>query len=229
MPPLLTGGSVPELRIARLCQGLSSAKRASQLAPAEKSFHFFLTLCCRLTSPDVSIHCQPHSETRASTRKFAGRLAGVSTGHALYAAFNWCFDNPLYITVICKLGLVAGGLVMTLLSLILSLGTLLAYEKMKIDWVGAGWASQLAASSEGSILHRLLRWARSRGGVPVFLVLSVFQDPFITTAWFRGGKFDSFSRSDWRAFSASVVVSNLYWTLRSGAVGAIAIALWKQL
>lgn len=173
------------------------------------------------------LHLLPDTGRPATT--VVKKLAGISAGHTLYAAFNWCFDNPLYITVVCKLGLLTGGLVMTLLSLILSLGTLLAYEKMKIDWVGAGWVTELAGASDASLFHRLLRWARNRGGVPVFLLLSVFQDPFITTAWFRGGRFDSFRRSDWRVFFSSVVVSNLYWTLRSGAIGAVAMALWKQL
>ena len=57
----------------------------------------------------------------------------------------------------------------------------------------------------------------------------VFQDPFITTAYFRQGRFDGLRLRDWLLFLASVVVSNAYWTLRSGAVATLLVGAWRWL
>lgn len=157
------------------------------------------------------------------------RLAQVGTGHLLYASFNWFFDNILYILVVYHLGLLVGGLIMTALSLLLSVATLLVYERMRIDWVGAGSLARLSEVQNPSGWQRLVLWAMGRGKVAIFIALCVFQDPFITTAYFRQGRFDGFNGRDWRIFFASVLVSNFYWTLRSGAVAAVLVGTWHWL
>jgi hypothetical protein len=47
----------------------------------------------------------------------------------------------------------------------------------------------------------------------VFLFLSIKEDPFITTAYLRHGKFSGMSRRDWKIFMGSLLVGNAYWTL----------------
>ena len=155
------------------------------------------------------------------------RIAEIGTGHILYATFNWFFDNVLYVAAILQLGLVSGGALMTALSLIQCAASLVLYEHIRIDWVGAGSIAQLAGVPNPAWWQRLIAWATRRGAVVVFLVLCIFQDPFITTAYFRGGRFDGLRSRDWRLFFASVLVSNFYWTLRSGVLAAVVASAWR--
>ena len=157
------------------------------------------------------------------------RIFQVGVGHATYAAFSWAFDNVLYLYVVYRLGLLVGGALMTALSLTLCAATLVAYERMRVDWVGAGALERLASLPSPSWWQRLILWADRRGALPVFLALSVFQDAFITTAYFRRGRFDGLRGRDWRVFLGSVLVSNLYWTLRSGVIIAALVAVWRSL
>jgi hypothetical protein len=118
---------------------------------------------------------------------------------------------------------------MTALSLVQCAATLWLYEQMRIDWVGAGSLAKLADLPHPAWWQRIILWATRRGKAVVFLALCIFQDPFITTAYFRQGRFDGLTGRDWRIFLASVLVSNFYWTLRSGMVAALLVGAWRFL
>lgn len=161
-------------------------------------------------------------------RRHRRRLAEIGAGHAIYATFNFFFDQVLYVYVVYRFGLLVGGAAMTLLSLVGCLVTLLVYERMRIDWVGSGSLAYIEQHPNPAWWQRVVLWATRRGALVIFLVLCIFQDPFITTAYFRRASFDGIRSRDWQIFFASVVVSNLYWTLRSGAVAAILVGAWHQ-
>lgn len=155
------------------------------------------------------------------------RIAEVGLGHALYATFNWFFDNILYVYAVYRLGWLRGGALMTVLSMLQCGGSLLLYERMRIDWVGAGSIVRLSSIPSPSWWQRILIWADRKGAAFIFVALCVLQDPFITTAYFRGGRFDGLRKRDWQVFFASVLVSNGYWTVRSGAVAAVFVGAWQ--
>jgi hypothetical protein len=171
----------------------------------------------------------PNAQPTGWLRRHWRRIAEVGTGHLLYATFNWFFDNVLYVFVVFQYGLLLGGAIMTTLSLVQCAATLLVYERMQIDWVGAGSLAKLSASSNPSWWQRIILWATRRGRAAVFFALCIFQDPFITTAYFRQGRFDGLTGRDWRTFFASVFVSNFYWTLRSGLVAVLLVSAWRWL
>lgn len=156
------------------------------------------------------------------------RIAEVGTGHAIYATFNFLCDHILYVFVVYRLGLLRGGAIMTAFSLIQCAVTLIIYERMRIDWVGVGSLARLSMLPKPSWWQRVILWATRHGDFAIFLALCAFQDPFITTAYFRRGRFDGITARDWRLFLASVFVSNLYWTLRSGAVAAMLVGAWRM-
>jgi hypothetical protein len=159
-------------------------------------------------------------------RRHRQRLAQIGMGHLLYATFNWFFDNILYVFVVYQLGLLVGGVIMTTLSLVQCAATLLVYERMGIDWVGVGSLARLSLAPKPSWWQRIVRWAMGRGNTAIFIVLCICQDPFITTAYFRRGRFDGLKGCDWRIFFGSVFVSNFYWTLRSGVAAVILVKAW---
>lgn len=164
----------------------------------------------------------------------------------VYQVIDWTFDNPLYAAAIFYLGPIRAFLWMTLAAAVLNSTYLFIYWKTGIDWLGIGAIKKAAIATEeqeliGKIWHRrfawgLLRWPYrllmapilaaakivlwgiSRGRVTTFVVLSMFQDSFVATAYFRHGKIGRLDRKDWQVFFASLIISNLYWTLRWGVI-----------
>ncbi len=154
-------------------------------------------------------------------------LAQIGTGHALYAAFNWVFDNVLYVWVIYTLGMLKGGALMMAASGLQCALTLLVYQRMRVDWVGTGLLAEIRTKPEPTRLERALIWASNRHPAIVFILLCVFQDPFITTAWFKQGSFDRLGRRDWALFTAAVIVSNLYWICLASLIGQALVTAYQ--
>ena len=157
------------------------------------------------------------------------QLACIGAGHLCYASFNWSYDQILYVFIVYRLGLIVGGALMTMGSILQCSALLLAYQRMKIEWVGAASIHSLAFKKTPSFIETVLVWAMQKGTIPIFFALCVFQDPFITTAYFKRGRFDGLSRQDWQVFFASVLVSNGYWTLRSGLIANILVRVCRCL
>jgi hypothetical protein len=162
------------------------------------------------------------------TRHNYKRFTIIGLGHLLYAAFNWVFDHVIYVYAIFTWGMLMGGGLMTLLSLIQCALTLHLYEKMQIDWVGAGalhnWDSQKPTSLSGRLFRHI-----SKKPKVVFVFLCVFSDPFITTAYFRKGRFNGLAAQDWRIFIYSVLLINGYWICVSALLGNGIVTLWQWL
>lgn len=136
-------------------------------------------------------------------------LAGVVT----FKAFDYAFDYALYPFVIYRLGLVVGGIVMAILSLLDCLLLLKIYDRLKRDWLGIEFIKELRHYPGLAGWRRALAWLLGRGDVVAFFALSLRFDPFVTTAYLRRGQFNGLSARDWRIFLASVVVSNAAWAL----------------
>ncbi len=154
------------------------------------------------------------------------RVAQIGVGHTLYAGFNWLFDHVIYVYVVYQFGMVRGGLLMTALSFVQCAGTLLLYQRMRIDWVGAGLLAEIRLKPRRNGFERFLLWADTRHPLAIFTLLCIAQDPFITTAYFKRGQFDVITRGDWGRFILSVIVANFYWVFIASALGHVAVAVW---
>ena len=141
------------------------------------------------------------------------RAATWLVGILTFKAFDYAFDYALYPFVIYRLGLVTGGLVMAVLSLVDCLLILRLDDWLKRDWLGIEWLKGLRQHDGPSRWRRALAWLLGRGDVVAFFVLSGRFDPFVTTAYLRHGRFNGLGARDWRIFLASVVVSNAAWAL----------------
>ncbi len=157
------------------------------------------------------------------------RIAQVGAGHGLYATFNWGFDNVLYVYVVYTFGILKGGVCMLLLSCLQCAATLLVYQRMGIDWVGAGLLAELRRKERRSRLQNLIVRASARSEALIFVLLCVFQDPFITTAYFKQGQFGALTVRDWRIFFGSVFVANLYWIFVAALIGQAVAVAWRWL
>lgn len=64
------------------------------------------------------------------------KIATVIAGHGLYGILSWIYDNLLYIPGIAYFGLLWGGIIMTIGSLLICFGLLFYYRKKQVNWLG---------------------------------------------------------------------------------------------
>ena len=140
------------------------------------------------------------------------RAPELAAGFSVMTIIFYAFDYLLYPAVIYWLGLVVGGLVMAGLSFLTCWVMLLFYDHSGRDWLGIEAAKQVREYVGYSHWRRGLAWALQRGDAVACVVLSIYFDPFITTAYMRHGAFNGMSRRDWRNFWASWFIGNAYWT-----------------
>lgn len=148
----------------------------------------------------------------------------ISVGYFLYACLNFVFDYIFYFYIIYRFGTVTGGALMLILSMLICASTLIAYERFRIPWIGVNALHVMSQKENPNIIERLLVWLSRQNPTIIFLVLCIYQDPFITTAYFRGDKFTELSIYDWKIFFASVFVSNLYWIVIASGVSWTLVA-----
>ena len=146
-----------------------------------------------------------------NTGAMGRRAAELGTGFLTWKAVEYAFDYALYPFVIWKLGPWMGGVLMALLSLVSCLLLLCLYDRLGRDWLGLEFVKNLRHYDGSSRWRRGLAWLVTRGDLPAFLALSIYYDPFITTAYLRHGAFNGMTRRDWRIFLASWLIGNLLW------------------
>lgn len=188
--------------------------------------------------------------------RIRAKLVHAMMGWSFWALTNWSLDNILYPTVIVWLGLIHGGLLMTLGAVAFNGIYLLMYERIKsrkgIDLLGMDSIGDLK-SKIVSAFRRLGELGRARtivggfvritlflpklvvatsaraisgrGWFP-FVVLSVFTDSFVTTAYFRRELKGALRLWDWTIFLVSTVLGNIYWSLRSYLVVVGLQGIW---
>jgi hypothetical protein len=126
---------------------------------------------------------------------------------------NFVFDYVLYPTVVYKFGVLIGGALMTLLSFLICLILLQFYDWAKHDWLGIEAIKNIKEYKGDKRIGQFTSWVMKKGDSIAFLFLSLRFDPFITTAYMRHGKYNGMSKRDWKIFTGSLLISNVYWTL----------------
>lgn len=150
------------------------------------------------------------------------KIATIFVGHGLWSTISWIYDNPLYVAVIAKFGIVIGGAVMTFGSLVICLGMLVYYRNKQVHWLGY----DVAAKALGEHINIQGKTFALMGDAVAFVVLSVWEDPFIATAYLRHGRNNGLLGKDYAIFFGSVLFSNGYWILRTTAIIEIAKYVW---
>jgi len=166
---------------------------------------------------------------RPSSRSFRARATELAIGHTANKVQEYGFDYLLYPFAIFKLGVLYGGLVMSLLSLLVCLGLLKLYDWTKRDCLGIEAIKSMKEYQGASWFGRATAWTLRRSDWLACLLLSIKFDPFITTAYLRHGAFNGMSRRDWRIFLASWFVGNLYWTFLCFSGVSLLEWLWRRL
>ena len=183
-----------------------------------------------------------------SAKQFVQKLLHMGTGWSLYSAWSWVYDNPLWLAVIGWLGVGVGSALLTLGAMVNNFIFLVAYQKNENDWLGVNgferlkqdgekWAQK--AQSHTNLLirallwvpagfFRLLVWAVRKNNLLAFVVLSMYGDSFITTAFLRGKVGGKLTTKDYATFLASTALSCAYWSLRNGAILVLLKGGWEM-
>jgi hypothetical protein len=141
------------------------------------------------------------------------RLAVWGIGVGTNAAMNWAFDWVLYPYAIYALGLLWGGVVMSLASFVFCIILIWLYDLLKRDWLGIETVKSLREVTGQKGIRRIMSAILRRGDVAAFFLLSLYFDPFIATAYLRHGKFNGMVKRDWLIFVGSWALSNFSWII----------------
>ncbi|MFA6174351.1 MAG: hypothetical protein WC334_02785 [Kiritimatiellales bacterium] len=141
------------------------------------------------------------------------RIAELTLGHTVNQTVNYLFDYGLYPLVIFWLGLGRGFVVMAGLSFLACWLQMRFYDWSKRDWLGIEAVKSLKNYAGESRAGHLLAWALRRSEPVACVLLSVYFDPFIVTAYFRRGSFGGMTRRDWRIFLLSWFIGNAWWSV----------------
>ncbi len=176
----------------------------------------------------------PHTESKIH---WPSKFKLLAAAHTILYIADWVFDHILYPIVLVWLGFIQGLFVMMILATIYCLLILFYYIESKEDWLGVDvvqavqkhghkWVERLY-SKEGrwwKLIHiiayipakifTLVLFLSKKNDISAFWVLSMYEDAFKTTAYLRHGRKGSMTKKDWWVFFSSIVISNLWWTLR---------------
>lgn len=168
------------------------------------------------------------SAIASQIRRTGTRVLELGVGHTVNAVvFVYAFDYVLYPFMIWRFGLLYGGCVMSVISLIACLLTLWFYDWSKRDWLGIEAVKQLRDGQAKTRWRRVLAWALAKGDLPACVLLSLYSDPFITTACLRRGSFTGMTTRDWRIFWSSWFIANAWWMLACFGGVTVLERLWS--
>ena len=162
------------------------------------------------------------------------RIAVIGLGYTFGNIFDYVFNYGIYIPVVAMLGPIKGGVVMAIISASTCFLFIKFYDWLKQDWLGIEVAKEATEYGPTRIRNfnvtsrigkffwwpfsriiLVILWAVKRGGIVAFFALSMYTDPFVATVYFRKESFSGLKKRDWMIFFASLLVGDLYWTLRT--------------
>lgn len=165
------------------------------------------------------------------------RIGTVVIGHTAKRIEEYLFDWLLYGVVVYTCtelwgfayGSLVSFLIMAPLSALFCWTYLKLYDWAKVDWFGLEALKELHEVETkgwfGGIFKVIFRW----GDIPIFILLSIYGDPFMVAVYFRekGHNHGGLSPRDWKIFWGSVLFSNAYWTLRWAFIFVVIEFLWE--
>ena len=141
------------------------------------------------------------------------RAAVLAVGLSANKLMDWLFNYLLYPYVIYTCGIIRGGVIMILASMIACLLKLQFYDWSKHDWLGIEAIKNLKEYSGARRGGRMTAWFLKRSEIAAFLFLTMLYDPFVTATYLRRGRFNGMMSRDWWIFYASLLIGNVPWIL----------------
>lgn len=151
------------------------------------------------------------------------RLGVFGAVVTLIEAQGHLFDYIAYPAAILWLGVIKGGMLMTVISFLLSYVIIIWYNKTKQDWFGIEWLRLRSIVESKTLSGRMLSFILRLGKWPAYIAITVY-DPAYGFIFLRGRQSVGFTltKADWAWFVVTELIGNLVWILFvSGAIELI--------
>lgn len=154
------------------------------------------------------------------------KIRDIGIGLASYETLNFVYDWIFYPFALAYWGLLLGGIIVVLGSLVMCAVIFWLYDCMRIDWLGAHALRELDAKENKSRFEKLATWI----GKPketwwekfasplLFIFLTLPIDPLIVAIHYRKQHFGGITARDWGILVASVISANAWWLLKVGLI-----------
>ena len=154
------------------------------------------------------------------------KIREIGLGLLLYEIFNNAFDYLFYPIVVALWGFIDGGALAVALSFLANSAVFVAYEHMRIDWLGAHALRELDDAENKSRITKLMTWMGSPKNTliekiaspAVFVALTLPIDPLIVAVHFRRTHFQGITVRDWLLLWSATAAANLWWLVKVGAI-----------
>ena len=148
---------------------------------------------------------------------FFKKLILWTTGISSYYLVTWVYDYVVVASCIWYFGLLLGGLIIFIVSIILDLITLMFYDWYKKDWLTLEELKDVE-NKKGKI-GIVLNYIHNKTTIISVIILSIFINPFVVVTYMRKGshQYNGLKKRDWIIFFSSTIVCNGYWILVIGS------------
>ncbi len=154
------------------------------------------------------------------------------SGWGIYQILSALYDYPFWAYIQFKFN-AWGSLALSIGALIINFYLLHWYAKKGIDWLGVNiledikkqgndWVEKTLNQKNKFIVclvylpvkfFGLIIKALNKNDVLAFIFLSIWQDPFIATAFLRHGRIGPVTKKDYLVLLGSTIVTSLYWSV----------------
>lgn len=149
-----------------------------------------------------------------------GNVGKLGIGFALKKSLDYVFDYGIYPLAIISMGYTVGGIVMTMLSVVINVMVIKGYDWAKQDLLMIELFKKSIHQNEVEERFSSLKKFISNNDTAAFFLLSWVDDPITVTLYMRKGsyQYNGLSFRDWNIFLASTIVSNLFWIVSLGSI-----------
>ena len=175
------------------------------------------------------------------------RTLQIMSGWGLYEIVCWTYDNPFWLYVQNRFGVVNGSVLLTIGAFIINFSVLCWYQKKGVDWLGVGileeikerghrWAEKIYNHHNWFVKiiaylpaksFQLIVWLLNKNDLLAFFFLSVMKDSFVTTAFLRHGRFGKLEKGDIAILVLSTLVSCAIWSAWMAVLLELIKAVWR--
>jgi len=161
--------------------------------------------------------------------KFNSRLATLIVGWGTATTTAVIIDEVLWTPAILWLGPITGGIVMTIIALVVNITLIWAYDTLKRDFLSFEALREMQENDQKGFWKKLLVKALKAGKIPAFFALSLY-DPFLAVIFFRKGVNSyKMTKRDWLNFVTSMIIACLGWTIICSTFAWVIKLVWGYL
>ena len=164
------------------------------------------------------------------------RIMEIGAGLVLYEGFNFVFDFLFYPFAIAYWGILKGGYITFMCSLVINIAVFWLYEFMRVDWLGAHALRELEDKENKSNFEKLatwfakekVRWWEKLLSPIVFITLLLPIDPVIVAIHYQKKHFQGIGWRDWGILFLATAIANAWWLVKISLVVEGLKFVWEK-